>query len=74
MVQVHRHAPVVRTPSIQPSLLPQAVPFAKPHLIHSSSAAAMSSPSKSVVKTVTMSYMAMLWSLPEAICLVCSLL
>ncbi|KAM7316828.1 hypothetical protein ACRRTK_024559 [Alexandromys fortis] len=44
VVQVHRHAPVVRTPSIQPSLLPQAVPFAKPHLIHSSSPAAMSSP------------------------------
>ncbi|XP_005346146.1 nuclear pore complex protein Nup214 isoform X1 [Microtus ochrogaster] len=44
VVQVHRHAPVVRTPSVQPSLLPQAVPFAKPHLIHSSSPAAMSSP------------------------------
>nr|XP_048288005.1 nuclear pore complex protein Nup214 isoform X2 [Myodes glareolus] len=43
VVQVHRHAPVVRTPSIQPSLLPQAVPFAKPHLIHSSSPSAMSS-------------------------------
>ncbi|XP_052578564.1 nuclear pore complex protein Nup214 isoform X4 [Peromyscus californicus insignis] len=43
VVQVHRHAPVVRTPSIQPSLLPQAMPFAKPHLIHSSSPAVMSS-------------------------------
>ncbi|CAO2597984.1 Nuclear pore complex protein Nup214 [Lemmus lemmus] len=43
VVQVHRHAPVVRTPSIQPSLLPQAVPFAKPHLIHSASPATMSS-------------------------------
>ncbi|XP_058158193.1 nuclear pore complex protein Nup214 isoform X12 [Dasypus novemcinctus] len=37
MVQVPRHAPVVRTPSIQPSLLPQAAPFAKSHLIHGSS-------------------------------------
>ncbi|KAL6061896.1 hypothetical protein STEG23_031515, partial [Scotinomys teguina] len=43
VVQVHRHAPVVRTPSIQPSLLPQAMQFAKPHLIHSSSPAVMSS-------------------------------
>ncbi|XP_021079544.1 nuclear pore complex protein Nup214 isoform X2 [Mesocricetus auratus] len=43
VVQVHRHAPVVRTPSIQPSLLPQAMPFAKPHLFHSSSPAVMSS-------------------------------
>ncbi|XP_036039739.1 nuclear pore complex protein Nup214 isoform X3 [Onychomys torridus] len=43
VVQVHRHAPVVRTPSVQPSLLPQAMPFAKPHLIHSSSSAVMSS-------------------------------
>ncbi|XP_042637393.1 nuclear pore complex protein Nup214 [Orycteropus afer afer] len=37
VVQVPRHAPVVRTPSIQPSLLPQAAPFAKSHLIHGSS-------------------------------------
>uniref|UniRef100_A0A8C0AAE2 Nuclear pore complex protein Nup214 n=1 Tax=Bos mutus grunniens TaxID=30521 RepID=A0A8C0AAE2_BOSMU len=36
VVQVPRHAPVVRTPSIQPSLLPQATPFAKSHLIHGS--------------------------------------
>ncbi|KAL1786322.1 nuclear pore complex protein Nup214 isoform X2 [Sigmodon hispidus] len=43
VVQVHRHAPVVRTPSIQPSLLPQTMPFAKPHLIYSSSPAVMSS-------------------------------
>nr|XP_045005847.1 nuclear pore complex protein Nup214 isoform X2 [Jaculus jaculus] len=41
VVQVPRHAPVVRTPSIQPSLLPQAVPFAKSHLIHGSSPAVM---------------------------------
>ncbi|KAM7092401.1 nuclear pore complex protein Nup214 isoform 1-T1 [Molossus nigricans] len=34
-VQVPRHAPVVRTPSIQPGLLPQAAaPFAKSHLSH----------------------------------------
>lgn len=33
--QVPRHAPVVRTPSIQPGLLPQAAaPFAKSHLSH----------------------------------------
>ncbi|KAM9641893.1 nuclear pore complex protein Nup214 isoform 2-T2 [Trichechus inunguis] len=37
VVQVPRHTPVVRTPSIQPSLLPQATPFAKSHLIHGSS-------------------------------------
>ncbi|XP_008533643.2 nuclear pore complex protein Nup214 isoform X2 [Equus przewalskii] len=36
VVQVPRHAPVVRTPSIQPSLLPQAAPFAKSQLIHGS--------------------------------------
>ncbi|KAB1280536.1 Nuclear pore complex protein Nup214 [Camelus dromedarius] len=36
VVQVPRHAPVVRTPSIQPGLLPQAPPFAKSHLIHGS--------------------------------------
>lgn len=51
VVQVHRHAPVVRTPSIQPSLLPQAMPFAKPHLFHSSSPAVMSSSGKSATKT-----------------------
>lgn len=49
VVPVPRHAPVVRTPSVQPSLLPQAMPFAKPHLIHSSSPAAMNSSSKSPV-------------------------
>ena len=37
-VQVPRHAPVVRTPSIQPSLLPQATPFAKSPLSHGSPA------------------------------------
>ncbi|XP_004849153.2 nuclear pore complex protein Nup214 isoform X2 [Heterocephalus glaber] len=37
VVQVPRHAPVVRTPSVQPGLLPQAMPFAKSHLIHGSS-------------------------------------
>ncbi|XP_008247276.1 nuclear pore complex protein Nup214 isoform X3 [Oryctolagus cuniculus] len=37
VVQVPRHAPVTRTASIQPSLLPQAIPFAKSHLPHGSS-------------------------------------
>lgn len=32
---VPRHAPVVRTPSVQPGLLPQATPFAKSQLTHS---------------------------------------
>ncbi|CAK6433520.1 unnamed protein product [Pipistrellus nathusii] len=32
--QVPRHAPVVRTPSVQPGLLPPAAPFAKSHLGH----------------------------------------
>ncbi|XP_042537059.1 nuclear pore complex protein Nup214 isoform X2 [Dipodomys spectabilis] len=41
VVQVPRHAPVVRTPSIQPSLLPQMTPFAKSHLAHGASPAAM---------------------------------
>ncbi|XP_077003335.1 nuclear pore complex protein Nup214 isoform X2 [Tamandua tetradactyla] len=41
VVQVPRHAPVVRTPSIQPGLLPQATPFAKSHLIHGSSSGVM---------------------------------
>uniref|UniRef100_A0A8C3IFR1 Nuclear pore complex protein Nup214 n=1 Tax=Chrysemys picta bellii TaxID=8478 RepID=A0A8C3IFR1_CHRPI len=31
-VQVPRHAPVVRTPSIQPGLMAQSPPFGKPHL------------------------------------------
>ncbi|KAL2782177.1 nuclear pore complex protein Nup214 isoform 3, partial [Daubentonia madagascariensis] len=39
-VQIPRHAPVVRTPSIQPSLLPQAT-FAKSHLVHGSSPSVM---------------------------------
>ncbi|XP_051836173.1 nuclear pore complex protein Nup214 isoform X2 [Antechinus flavipes] len=34
---VHRHAPVVRTSSVQPTLLSQAPPFAKSHLPLSSS-------------------------------------
>ncbi|KAM5186777.1 nuclear pore complex protein Nup214 isoform 1-T1 [Callospermophilus lateralis] len=41
VIQVPRHAPVVRTPSIQPGLLPQATPFAKSHLLHGSSPAGM---------------------------------
>uniref|UniRef100_A0A452QWQ0 Nuclear pore complex protein Nup214 n=1 Tax=Ursus americanus TaxID=9643 RepID=A0A452QWQ0_URSAM len=36
VAQVPRHAPVVRTPSIQPGVLPQATPFTKSHLIHGS--------------------------------------
>ncbi|XP_006748987.2 nuclear pore complex protein Nup214 [Leptonychotes weddellii] len=36
VAQVPRHAPVARTPSIQPGVLPQAMPFAKSHLIHGS--------------------------------------
>ncbi|XP_030775179.1 nuclear pore complex protein Nup214 isoform X6 [Rhinopithecus roxellana] len=40
-VQAPRHAPVVRTPSIQPSLLPHAAPFAKSHLVHGSSSGVM---------------------------------
>ncbi|KAM7144270.1 nuclear pore complex protein Nup214 isoform 1-T1 [Macrochelys suwanniensis] len=31
-VQIPRHAPVVRTPSIQPGLMAQSPPFGKPHL------------------------------------------
>ncbi|XP_055207336.2 nuclear pore complex protein Nup214 isoform X7 [Gorilla gorilla gorilla] len=41
VVQAPRHAPVVRTPSIQPSLLPHAAPFAKSHLVHGSSTGVM---------------------------------
>ncbi|XP_033050111.1 nuclear pore complex protein Nup214 isoform X5 [Trachypithecus francoisi] len=40
-VQAPRHAPVVRTPSIQPSLLPHTAPFAKSHLVHGSSSGVM---------------------------------
>ncbi|XP_027946382.1 nuclear pore complex protein Nup214 isoform X3 [Eumetopias jubatus] len=36
VAQVPRHAPVARTPSIQPGVLPQAMPFTKSHLIHGS--------------------------------------
>lgn len=52
VVQVPRHAPVVRTPSIQPSLLPQATPFAKPHLIHGSQGmmgTSMSTPASKII-------------------------
>ncbi|XP_054376694.1 nuclear pore complex protein Nup214 isoform X4 [Pongo abelii] len=41
VVQAPRHAPVVRTPSVQPSLLPHAAPFAKSHLVHGSSPGVM---------------------------------
>lgn len=82
VVPVPRHAPVVRTPSIQPSLLPQSMPFAKPHLIHSSSPAVMSSAGKSPIEALPMEDRS--WraacpchsshSLTEAVCIVCSLL
>ncbi|XP_020731212.2 nuclear pore complex protein Nup214 isoform X4 [Odocoileus virginianus] len=52
VVQVPRHAPVVRTPSIQPSLLPQATPFAKSHLIHGSQGVmgtSMSTPASKII-------------------------
>uniref|UniRef100_A0A8C3W7L1 Nuclear pore complex protein Nup214 n=1 Tax=Catagonus wagneri TaxID=51154 RepID=A0A8C3W7L1_9CETA len=52
VVQVPRHAPVVRTPSIQPSLLPQATPFAKSHLIHGSPAVMGASMSTSTSKVI----------------------
>ncbi|KAM6169421.1 nuclear pore complex protein Nup214 [Rhynchocyon petersi] len=41
VAQVPRHAPVVRTSSIQPSLLVQATPFAKSHLMQGSSPSVM---------------------------------
>lgn len=82
VVPVPRHAPVVRTPSIQPSLLPQVMPFAKPHLIHSSSPAVMSSAGKSPIEALPMEDRS--WrtacpchsshSLAAAVCIVCSLL
>uniref|UniRef100_F6PN31 Nuclear pore complex protein Nup214 n=1 Tax=Monodelphis domestica TaxID=13616 RepID=F6PN31_MONDO len=37
IAQIHRHAPVVRTSSIQPTLLNQTPPFTKSHLLLSSS-------------------------------------
>lgn len=46
VVQAPRHAPVVRTPSIQPSLLPHAAPFAKSHLVHGSSSGVMGTSGK----------------------------
>ncbi|XP_057576345.1 nuclear pore complex protein Nup214 isoform X3 [Hippopotamus amphibius kiboko] len=52
VVQVPRHAPVVRTPSIQPSLLTQATPFAKSHLIHGSPGVmgtSMSTPASKII-------------------------
>lgn len=51
-VQVPRHAPVVRTPSIQPSLLPQATPFAKSPLSHGSPAGMGTSVSTSPSKVI----------------------
>ncbi|XP_027622456.1 nuclear pore complex protein Nup214 isoform X2 [Tupaia chinensis] len=50
VVQVPRHAPVVRTPSIQPSLLPQAMPLAKSQLIQGPSPGVMGT---STVSTLT---------------------
>ncbi|XP_029776915.1 nuclear pore complex protein Nup214 [Suricata suricatta] len=50
--QVPRHAPVVRTPSVQPGVLPQAAPFAKSHLIHGSPGAMGTSVSTSAGKLI----------------------
>ncbi|XP_072816412.1 nuclear pore complex protein Nup214 isoform X3 [Vicugna pacos] len=52
VVQVPRHAPVVRTSSIQPGLLPQAPPFAKSHLIHGSPGVMGTSMSTSASKII----------------------
>uniref|UniRef100_A0A8C9K505 Nucleoporin 214 n=1 Tax=Panthera tigris altaica TaxID=74533 RepID=A0A8C9K505_PANTA len=51
-VQAPRHAPVVRTPSIQPGVLPQAAPFAKSHLIHGSPGVMGTSASTSASKLI----------------------
>ncbi|XP_044899295.1 nuclear pore complex protein Nup214 isoform X3 [Felis catus] len=51
-VQAPRHAPVVRTPSIQPGVLPQAAPFAKSHLIHGSPGVMGTSVSTSTSKLI----------------------
>ncbi|XP_026891209.2 nuclear pore complex protein Nup214 isoform X1 [Acinonyx jubatus] len=51
-VQAPRHAPVVRTPSIQPGILPQAAPFAKSHLIHGSPGVMGTSVSTSTSKLI----------------------
>ncbi|XP_058549771.1 nuclear pore complex protein Nup214 isoform X2 [Neofelis nebulosa] len=51
-VQAPRHAPVVRTPSIQPGVLPQAAPFAKSHLIHGSPGVMGTSASTSTSKLI----------------------
>ncbi|XP_019494095.1 PREDICTED: nuclear pore complex protein Nup214 isoform X2 [Hipposideros armiger] len=53
VVQVARHAPVVRTPSIQPGLLPQATaPFAKSHLLPGPPGVMGTSVSTSTSKTI----------------------
>uniref|UniRef100_A0A8C8X1Q7 Nuclear pore complex protein Nup214 n=1 Tax=Panthera leo TaxID=9689 RepID=A0A8C8X1Q7_PANLE len=52
VVQAPRHAPVVRTPSIQPGVLPQAAPFAKSHLIHGSPSVMGTSASTSTSKLI----------------------
>ncbi|XP_060056378.1 nuclear pore complex protein Nup214 isoform X2 [Erinaceus europaeus] len=52
VVQVHRHAPVVRTPSIQPCLLPQAATLSKSHLIHGSPGVMGNSMSTSTSKII----------------------
>ncbi|XP_072604438.1 nuclear pore complex protein Nup214 isoform X3 [Vulpes vulpes] len=52
VAQVPRHAPVVRTPSIQPGVLPQAMPFAKSHLIHGSPGVMGTSMSTSASKII----------------------
>ncbi|XP_026369989.2 nuclear pore complex protein Nup214 isoform X2 [Ursus arctos] len=52
VAQVPRHAPVARTPSIQPGVLPQATPFAKSHLIHGSPGVMGTSMSTSASKII----------------------
>uniref|UniRef100_A0A452QWN1 Nuclear pore complex protein Nup214 n=1 Tax=Ursus americanus TaxID=9643 RepID=A0A452QWN1_URSAM len=52
VAQVPRHAPVVRTPSIQPGVLPQATPFTKSHLIHGSPGVMGTSMSTSASKII----------------------
>ncbi|XP_066112028.1 nuclear pore complex protein Nup214 isoform X2 [Saccopteryx bilineata] len=49
---VPRHAPVVRTPSVQPGLLPPAAPFAKPNLSQGPPGATGTSVSTSASKIV----------------------
>ncbi|XP_045431111.1 nuclear pore complex protein Nup214 isoform X2 [Pipistrellus kuhlii] len=50
--QMPRHAPVVRTPSVQPGLLPPAAPFAKSHLGHGPPGALGASASPSASKVI----------------------